>query len=287
MKNEANDQTAIITGASNGIGLALTRRLVKEGWHVIALIRSDFPKEDGLLQEAVTARRLRVYKADLSDFASLRAALNRMKAAEQKADLLFNNAGGSIDELRFSNQGRELHYELQTVAPYVVLMELKQLLLNGSLKTVINTSTNAFKFIKHFDSDRLEHPTEFTKLFGPYAASKLALSLWTRELAPKLANEGIKLLSVDPGGNNTIRKGKGSGIPFYLKPVIKLFFPHPSKGAELLYNGALAAEYAASGDFLIKGRVSQLRFTEQGHRVLARVKAIYMKEFIPNNAQHS
>ncbi|MGO4545682.1 SDR family NAD(P)-dependent oxidoreductase [Paenibacillus sp. 2TAB23] len=278
MKNESNSRTAIITGASNGIGLALTCTLVKEGWHVIALIRSDFPKDD-VLHEAIISKRLRVYRADLSDFASLRAALHLVKAAEQKADLLFNNAGGSINELRFSKQGRELHYELQTVAPYVILMELKQLLLNGSLKTVINTSTNAFKFIKHFDSERLEHPTEFTKLFGPYAASKLALSLWTRELAPELANEGIKLLSVDPGGNNTIRKGKSSGIPFYLKPIIKLFFPHPSKGAELLYNGALAAEYAASGDFLINGKVTPLRFTEQSHKVLARVNTIYMKEF--------
>ncbi|CAM4464358.1 hypothetical protein FHS16_003135 [Paenibacillus endophyticus] len=94
-------------------------------------------------------------------------------------------------------------------------------------------------------------------------------------------------MSVDPGGNNTIRKGKGSGIPFYLMPIIKLFFPHSSKGAELLYNGALAAEHAASGDFLINGRVSPLNFTEQAHKVLARVKTIYMKEFNPNNAQHS
>jgi hypothetical protein len=108
---------------------------------------------------------------------------------------------------------------------------------------------------------------------------KLALSLWTREIAPLVATEGIKIRSVDPGGNNTMRKGKNSGLPFYLKPVMKLFFPHPSKGASLLYEAAVGENRELSGVFFVKGQVTELKFVEQGRKVLEKVSAIYKREF--------
>jgi NAD(P)-dependent dehydrogenase (short-subunit alcohol dehydrogenase family) len=256
--------------------------MLAEGWQIIALIRSAFPEDDMLIHESQSKGKLRVYKADLTDFDSLRLVLNQIKAKEQKLDLLFNNAGGSFAELGFSKQGREMHFELQTVVPYIIFMELKEHLLRGTLKTIVNTSTNAFKFLKGFDPDTLEHPTVFKKLFGPYAASKLALSLWTREIAPLVATEGIKIRSVDPGGNNTLRRGKNAGLPFYIRPVMKLFFPHPSKGASLLHEAALGDNRELSGVFLTKGRVAELKFIDQGSKVLEKVSSIYEREYVAN-----
>lgn len=129
---------------------------------------------------------------------------------------MFNNAGGSFPELSFTKQGRERHYELLTIVPYIILMELKELIKAGRLKTVINTSSSAFKSTKKFSVEILERPKTFRKLLGPYATSKLALSLWTQAIAPELAKDGIIIRSVDPGGNNTLRKGKNSGFPFWL-----------------------------------------------------------------------
>ncbi|MDQ0195319.1 SDR family NAD(P)-dependent oxidoreductase [Paenibacillus wynnii] len=273
------DRIALLTGANNGIGLELTRRLLSEGWQVIALVRSGFPEDDMQINQALNIKQLRIYKAELTDFSSLRAALNQIKAEEDKIDVLFNNAGGSFPDLRFSKQGRESHFELQTVVPYIIVEELKELLHRGTLKTIINTSTNAFKFLKQFDPDTLEHPTEFKKLFGPYAASKLALSLWTLEIAPLLASEGLKIRSADPGGNNTLRKNKKSGLPFYMKPIMKLAFPPPSKGATLLYEAAFGKNRELSGVFLIKGEVSDLKFINLGSKVLEKVSSIYKREF--------
>ncbi len=144
---------------------------------------------------------------------------------------MFNNAGGSFPELKYSNQGREQHYELMTVVPYIVLMEVKELIKNSGLKTVINTSSAAIKITKELDIEILERPKTFRRLFGPYASSKLALSLWTQEIGPQLAKEDIKVRSVDPGGNNTLKKGKKSGLPIWLTPVMKLFFSPPTHGA--------------------------------------------------------
>ncbi len=79
------------------------------------------------------------------------------------------------------------------MVPYVIAMELRGLLRKGDLKTVVNTSSNAFEMTRRFDPDALERPASFKQLFGPYATSKLALSLWTREVAPLLAADGIKI----------------------------------------------------------------------------------------------
>jgi len=273
--------TALITGANAGIGLELARKLLAEGWQVVALNRSEFPADDASIEKARKSRQLRIYKVtDLADYGGLRRALQQIKSNEQQIDILFNNAGGSFPELSYSQQGREKHYEVMTVVPYIILMELKELLKNGSLKTVINTSTSAIKFTKELSIEILERPKTFRKLIGPYATSKLALSLWSQAIAPQLAKDDIKIRSVDPGGNNTLRKGKNSGLPLLVKPLMKLFFPPPTKGASLLYEGALGEQRTKSGLFLLKGQVAELKFQNQAQHVLDRVKAIYEYEFL-------
>jgi NAD(P)-dependent dehydrogenase (short-subunit alcohol dehydrogenase family) len=280
MHTNERTYTALITGASHGIGLELTRKLLSEGWQVMALNRSGFPAEDRQIRDAIANGWLREYRvADLADFADLRRALEEIKRKERSIDIVFNNAGGSFPELSYSQQGREKHYELMTVVPYIIVMELKELLKNASLKTIINTSSSALNYVKEFSIDRLEHPKTFRKLVGPYAASKLALSLWTQAIAPQLAQEGIMIRSVDPGSNNTLRKGKKSGLPLMVKWLMKLFFSPPTHGANRLYEGALGEHRNETGVFLLKGHVAGLKFQDQAQNVLDRVNAIYRNEF--------
>lgn len=281
MMKSPSEHVALITGASAGIGLELTRRLLSENWQVVALNRSGFPEDDQNLQNAVHSGSLRIYKTeDLSDYVSLRHTLEEIKSKEQRIDILFNNAGGSFSQLSYSKQGREMHYELLTVVPYIILMEMKGLLKKGELKTVINTSSTAFHFTKAFSMEILERPKTFRKLIGPYATSKLALSLWTQAIAPQLAKEEIMIRSVDPGGNNTLRKGKPSGIPLVVKALMQLFFPPPAHGAGKLYEGALGDHQNKTGVYLVKGQVSKLKFSNQSQNVLQRIRWIYEDEFL-------
>ncbi|WP_192703520.1 SDR family NAD(P)-dependent oxidoreductase [Paenibacillus sp. OAS669] len=284
MNKNQRENIALITGASSGIGLELTKKLLSEDWQVVALNRSGFPADDMIIQKAIHGGWLRIYKtADLTDYASLRRTFEEIKNNEQRIDILFNNAGGTFPELSYSKQGREKHYELQTVVPYIILMELKELITNGRLKTVINTSSSALKFTKEFNIEILEHPKTFRKLIGPYATSKLALSLWTQAIAPKLAEDDIKIRSVDPGSNNTLRKGKNSGLPLLVKPLMKLFFSPPTYGANKLYEGALGEHRNETGVFLLKGQVTELKFKDQAQNVLERIHAIYKHEFLQRN----
>lgn len=287
MNTNKGKNIALITGANAGIGLELTRKLLAEGWEVVALNRSAFPAEDARIQQAVHAGRLRLYKvADLADYAALRRTLEEIKEAEARIDVLFNNAGGSFNELTYSKQGRESHYEIMTVVPYLILMELKGLLMKSRLKTVINTSSSAFAFTRAFSLELLERPKTFRKLIGPYANAKLALSLWTQAIAPNLAQDGIKIRSVDPGGNNTLRKGKKSGLPFPVNLLMKLFFPAPSRGAELLHAGAFGEHRNETGVFVSKGRITDLKFGDQAQAILKRIDGIYKHEFL-NQSTHS
>ncbi|MEJ8305885.1 SDR family NAD(P)-dependent oxidoreductase [Saccharibacillus sacchari] len=272
-------RTALITGANNGIGLELTRRLLTEGWHVAALIRSAFSTEDEITAGAIREGRLRVYTAELTDFTQLAAALQKIQATETSIGVLFNNAGGSLPELRFSPQGREMHYELQTVVPYILYRELKELLLRGSLKTVIGTSSNAFNYTKTFNADNLARPERFKQLTGAYADTKLAMSLWTQALAPGEAKDGILLRSADPGPNNTIRKGKKSGLPFPVNYLMRFFFAPPSQGAGRLHDAAFGQYNSEAGVLIDKQGIVQLKFADQAKRVLENVERIYREEF--------
>ncbi|MFB5761352.1 SDR family NAD(P)-dependent oxidoreductase [Paenibacillus medicaginis] len=280
MSEHKSTKVALITGAGAGIGLQLTRRLLGEGWEVAALIRSGFAEEDSMIREAISKGKLRVYKAELTDFSQLRRVLNEVNSKEDHIDILFNNAGGSLPELRFSPQGREMHYELQTVVPYIVFMELKELLQKGALKTVVNTSSVALRHAKRFNPDELPRPAEFKKLTGPYATTKLALSLWTRELAAPMAAEGFRLISVDPGSNNTLRPTKNSGLPPAVKLLMRLFFSHPSQGANLLWDAAFKRSGHPSGSFVVKGRAADLPYAETGPKILSMMQMIYEQEFI-------
>lgn len=280
MTREKSTKIALITGASAGIGFELTRRLLTEGWEVAALFRSDFARKDNIIQDAINRDQLRVYKADLTDYTQLRRVLEQIKNGEDHIDILFNNAGGTLPELQFSLQGRELHYELQTVVPYILFMELRGLLQKGEEKTVVNTTSKGFRYVKQFDPDSLARPTTFKKMFGPYNTTKLALSLWTRELGAKVASEGYRLISVDPGTNNTMRKGKKSGLPFYIKPMMRFFFSHPREGADLLRNAEEKSNTYPPGSFILKGQPAEIPHAESGVKVLGMVQRIYEKEFL-------
>lgn len=279
MTERVEGKVALVTGARTGVGYELTKKLLAEGWEVAALIRSDMGSGDPLIDAALNEGRLRLYKGDLADFASLKAALRAIKAGEKKIDVLFNNAGVAIDGISLSPQGREMHYEVNTVAPYAITMELKDLLARGSDKIAINTSSNALLYVKQFEPEKLARPTVYRKLFGPYGASKMALSLWTQEIARDMAAEGIDIRSACPGPNKTPMSLKSS-MPWWLLPFSRFVFPLPTAGASRIYKAAFGKHRGKGGVFLNKNEVTPLKFDAQGPLVFAQVDGICRREFL-------
>ena len=87
------DKTALVTGASSGIGLALAQELAKRGAHLILSARSG-DKLDALAQEIrASGRKAAVFTADLSEPGSAKKLYDEIAAAGLQVDLLVNNAG--------------------------------------------------------------------------------------------------------------------------------------------------------------------------------------------------
>lgn len=278
---DKQNKVVLITGANSGIGLELTKKLLSKGWRVVALIRSDFPNDQPIIIDALKKNHLRIYKADLADFSSLRNALGQIKKSETKIDLLFNNAGVCFANYEYSKQGREIHFEVNTLVPYIITMELKELLLRGQKKTIINTSSNSLLLLKTFSIDTVIEPKTipFKKIIGPYANSKLALSLWTNGVAPRLLTEGIKIRSVCPGPTRT-KLTKGKRMPICILPIRNFIFAPPSKGASRLYDAAFGFYNEITGIFINKGKETTIKFLEHEVSVLNRLYDIYKNEFL-------
>jgi len=101
----------------------------------------------------------------------------------------------------------------------------------------------------------------------------------TQAIAAQLAKDDIMIRSVDPRGNNTLRKGTKSGLPLLVTLLMKLFFSPPTHGADRLYEGALGQHRNVTGVFLLKDQVAELKFKDQAWNILERVNAIYEREF--------
>lgn len=269
----ASKGPALVSGANSGIGLQLTLRLLREGWDVAALVRSEFP-DDPELRQAREQGRLRVYRGDLANSGSLDAALQRIRAAEPRIEVLFNNAGVAPDGLARGQRGYDAAFEVNTLAPYIVTKALLPQLRAGTAKTVVNTSSGAAALVRSFSTELLLRPTAYAPFSGPYGRSKLALSLWTRAWAPSLEAEGIRLLSADPGPNHSAMNNpyRASGTPVWIRWIQRVINRHPRVGADRLHRAAFGS--APAGAFLSGDRPRRLAFADQGPAVLALVERL-------------
>ncbi|MEO0325456.1 MAG: SDR family NAD(P)-dependent oxidoreductase [Myxococcota bacterium] len=179
-------KTILITGATDGIGRETAKALVADGHHVIAHGRS-VAKLEALAAEV----QVDVEVADLARFDEVEALAERVLARGQ-LDVLINNAGVFKMSSPRTESGMDARFVVNTLAPFVLTERLWSLLSPGG--RVVNVSSAA------------QAPVNLDALAGraplddmaAYAQSKLAITLWTRELA-RTRPDGPTLVSVNPG----------------------------------------------------------------------------------------
>lgn len=194
------EQTILITGATSGLGLALANALAKQG-ATLLLHGRDGKRGPAVLDEIKQQtgnKKLGFYQADL---ASLRqtAELGQQIAAEhQRLDVLVNNAGvgfGKEGAKRETSQdGYELRFAVNYLAPYLLVEGLLPLLQKSSPARIVNVASVG------------QAPLDFHDLMfshgysgvTAYRRSKLAMIAWTFDLAIRLANAGITANTLHP-----------------------------------------------------------------------------------------
>jgi NAD(P)-dependent dehydrogenase (short-subunit alcohol dehydrogenase family) len=174
--------TALLTGASSGIGRACVERLSDRGWRVLAGARSAADRE-----ALAGVRGVEPIELDVTDAAQIEAAAAH---AAGRLDALVNNAGiaviGPIEALPLDEWQRQL--EVNVVAQVAVTRALLPALIAARGRIVNVTSI----------SGRVALP-----LFGPYAASKFAMEAVTDTLRRELRGQGVEVVAVEPGAIRT------------------------------------------------------------------------------------
>ena len=222
-------RTAVVTGASSGIGAAAARILAAEGWRVVVVGR------DPGRTEAVAAEV--GGEPEVADFARLddvRALGARLAARHPRIDVLANNAGGVFGRPRYTADGSETTLQVNHLAPFLLTALLREPLVAGRA-TVVATSSAAARLFGVLDLDDLDNARRYSA-DKAYGDSKLAQVLTTRELQRRLGPAGVSAVAFHPGVLATrLTRGSTSRMRLaYRTPLRWLTMGRPETGgAEL------------------------------------------------------
>jgi NAD(P)-dependent dehydrogenase (short-subunit alcohol dehydrogenase family) len=209
--------TALVTGATDGMGLQAARMLGRDGWHVIVHGRRPERVEAAVewLRGSSSAGSFKPVVADLAQLDQVEALAAPLRAAPDRAvDVLVNNAGvftptREATVRRESADGFELMWAVNYLAPFLLTMRLEPVLARSPHPGVLNVGSGAHVRGEIHWSDL--HLTEGWDRMAAYAQAKLALAMFTRELAGRWSQARIGTLCVNPGytGTKMVRDGLG------------------------------------------------------------------------------
>jgi NAD(P)-dependent dehydrogenase (short-subunit alcohol dehydrogenase family) len=182
---QLESKTAVVTGGSSGIGLAVAERLAAEGAYVFITGRRK-TELDAAVEAIGSATAV---PGDISDPADLDRLYDAVRARGRGLDTLFANAGTA--SFATLEQTTEEHFDRifgVNVRGTLFTVQKALPLLNEGASVILNSSTRA--------DDGVE-------AFGTYAATKAALRSYTRTWANELKGRGIRVNAISPGTIDT------------------------------------------------------------------------------------
>lgn len=187
-------KTILITGSTDGIGLETAKALVELGHHVLIHGRNKEKLNSTIrqLEQINQQAQVNSYAADLSDMDQVRGLAVQVKKEHKKLDVLINNAGVFVVPNKVTKDGLDVRYAVNTIAPFLLTQQLIKIM--DKEARVINLSSAAQAPVSP------QELTEQSTLSDGevYAKSKLAITMWSFNLAKKLGDEGPSIIAVNP-----------------------------------------------------------------------------------------
>lgn len=195
---DGQGRTALVTGATDGVGRVVARELARDGWRVLVHGR-DRRRGEALVQEIKQAGGNATFlAADLSALAEVRRLAGEVRHATDRLDLLINNAGigtaGDRPGRQVSADGHELRFAVNYLAGFLLTYLLLPLLEATAPSRVVNVSSAGQQAIDFSDVMLTRHYSGA----AAYCQSKLAQIMFTIDLADELKGRGVVANALHP-----------------------------------------------------------------------------------------
>jgi NAD(P)-dependent dehydrogenase (short-subunit alcohol dehydrogenase family) len=208
--DERDPPAVLVTGAARGIGLAVSRRFLAEGWRV-ALLDIDAPTLAATERTLAEPARVLALHADVADAAQVQACVARVEAVFGRVDALINNAGIAVFKPILQTTAEEWHrvMAVNLTGPFLCAQACAPRMLRRGGGSIVNIASIS--------------GLRASTLRAAYGTSKAALIHLTRQQAAELGTQGIRVNAIAPGPVDTamakavhtpdIRAGYHDSIP--------------------------------------------------------------------------
>lgn len=248
----------VITGATNGIGLAAAEELAKRGAQLAVVARSESRAREAvrlIKAAAPNGPEVDVLLADLASQASIRELADELLARYPSIQVLINNAGAYNAVRQMSPDGIELTWAVNHLAPFLLTTLLLDRLEASAPARIITTSSTAHHGRRVPFDDLNAEGSWSTRGFARYGETKLANILFTTELADRLGGTGVTANCFHPGVVSTGFNRNNGALNNLLMMILRPFSRSPRKGAETLVWLADSAEVGdESGGYFVDKR---------------------------------
>lgn len=191
---------AIITGADGGMGTEITRAVASAGYQVVMacydLKRAETKRK--MLTEDTGNQDIEIEFIDLASLKTVAGFVSRMQTKGKCVSLLMNNAGTMETRRIITEDQLERTVSVNYVGPYLLTRKLLPLMDKGSRIVNMVSCTYAIGTLDFPDFFRQGRKGNFWRI-PIYSNTKLALTLFTIELARRVKERGIVVNAADPG----------------------------------------------------------------------------------------
>ena len=190
-------KTVLLTGATDGLGKGIAEELARRG-ATLLLHGRDPARLEALAKQLSGATIVRTYRADLSSLAEVRALAHAVLAAEDRLDVLVNNAGigttvPTVDRAE-SKDGFELRFAVNYLSHYLLTRELLPLLEKSAPSRIVQVSSAGQQAIE-FDDPQITRGYSGRRA---YCQSKLAQITQAVAQSAALKAKGITINALHP-----------------------------------------------------------------------------------------
>lgn len=206
-------KTILVTGATDGIGKRIALELARQG-HAVLVHGRDRCKGIQVLESInrnTCNEKLALYLADFSSLDEIRDMAQDLKREQDSLDVLINNAGNFYRERQLNENGLEMTFVVNYLAPFLLTLLLLDKIKDSAPARIVNVASTTHRNVRKVDFANLQGEKNYNG-YDAYALSKLGSILFTNALARRLAGSSVTVNALHPGVIDTklLRKGWGS-----------------------------------------------------------------------------